>query len=295
MSLNRMSDHKQKKNNMDIKNALRQLIAENKTKKAIDLLKYIFNDTSELNSIILISARYTELTNSINLGLTYNEYSRIELAKINYALLQLIDKIDLDHQTTKTESTKLYFTSKDSIKVFISYSHKDKKIANKLNNKLKDAGVNIIIDSEMMKAGENITHFIEKSISQSNIILSIVSNNSLLSSWVVVETINTFYNEKFSNKKFIACYTDDDFFNDIFRKNITRIIDKKIKELDNIIVEYMELKIDPSDLNDKKTRLFQLRNNLGDILMRLRNSLCIDVKDEVFEKNVKHIISVINT
>lgn len=183
---------------------------------------------------------------------------------------------------------------RDKINVFISYNHKDKETAYKINNALKLAGLNVIIDSEMTSAGENITNFIEQSILKSDITLSIISNNSLLSSWVGIETINTFYHEKFSDKKFIACYTDDDFFNNKFRITATRKIDEKIKELDNLILECMELKLDTTDLNNEKSRLFQLRNNLGEILQRLRNSLCIDIKENVFENNIKQIISTIS-
>lgn len=182
----------------------------------------------------------------------------------------------------------------DKVNVFISYNHKDKQIADELKSKLNLADIKVILDSEMMKPGENISNFIEQSILKSEITLSIVSNNSLLSSWVGFETINTFYHEKFGNKKFIACYTDEDFFDNKFRVTATRKIDEKINELDSLILEYMSLKLDPTDLNDEKTRLFQLRNNLGDILQRLRNSLCIDIKESAFESNVERIILAIN-
>ena len=311
---------------MTRKESLKKLVAENKIKKVIDLLMDIFKDTEEINSVILLSARFSDINNTIGLGITDNKTSRIEIAKITYSLLDLIDRIDDDQelQQNKTNTNKtntinitgnnnqiyqdisnrsikdisnsdnVNTSAQNSRRVFISYNHKDKIIADKLSNKLKLSGAKVIIDSEMMKAGENISNFIEKCILESDITLSIISNNSLLSSWVGIETINTFYHEKYSDKKFIACYTDDDFFDNKFRITATRKIDEKIKELDNLILEYMELKLDPTDLNNEKTRLFQLRNNLGDILQRLRNSLCIDINDNVFEDNVKRIISAIN-
>jgi hypothetical protein len=177
--------------------------------------------------------------------------------------------------------------------VFISYNHQDKPIVERLRSKLNLFDIKVIIDSEMMKPGENISDFIEQSILNADVTLSIVSNNSLLSSWVGLETINTFYHEKSGNKKFIACYTDEDFFDNQFRVTATRKIDEKINELDRLILEYMSLKLDPTDLNDEKTRLFQLRNNLGDILKRLRNSLCIDINESKFEMNVERLISAI--
>jgi len=311
---------------MTLKESLKKLVAEDKIKKLIDLLMDIFKDTEELNSVILLSARFSDINNSISLGITDNKTSRIEKSKITFSLLDLIDRIDDDQEFLQNKtntnnnntinvtgnnnqiyqdisnrslkdisnSDNVNTTAQNSRRVFISYNHKDKLIADKLSNNLKLSGAKVIIDSEMMKAGENISNFIEKCILESDITLSIISNNSLLSSWVGIETINTFYHEKYSDKKFIACYTDDDFFDNKFRITATRKIDEKIKELDNLILEYMELKLDPTDLNNEKTRLFQLRNNLGDILQRLRNSLCIDINDNVFEDNIKRIISAIN-
>lgn len=182
---------------------------------------------------------------------------------------------------------------KNKVNVFISYNHNNKQIVDRLRKKLSLANIEVIIDSEMMKPGEKISDFIEQSIAKSNITLSIISNDSLLSSWVGFETINTFYQEKFRNKKFIACYTDDDFFDNRFRVTATLKIDEKINKLDSLILEYMSLKLDTTDLNDEKSRLFQLRNNLGDILQRLRNSLCLDIKENLFETNLKRLISAI--
>jgi hypothetical protein len=55
----------------------------------------------------------------------------------------------------------------------------------------------------------------------------------------------------------------------------------------------MAQKIDTNDLNSQKSRLFKLRNNLGDILLRLRESLCIDVREDKFDENVSKIVSAI--
>ncbi len=198
------------------------------------------------------------------------------------------------HEQVITSENDLKEKISSKVKVFISYNHKDKMIGDKLSEILNLSDIEVIIDSAMMKPGENISDFIEQSILNSDITLSIISNNSLLSSWVGFETINTFYHEKFSDKKFIACYIDEDFFDNKFRINATRKIDDKIKEIDGLLFEYMELKLDPTDLNNEKSRLFQLRNNLGDILQRLRNSLCIDIRENVIENNIKRIISTIN-
>ncbi len=178
--------------------------------------------------------------------------------------------------------------------VFISYNHADREVAEKLKTVLKENHIDVMIDSEAMKAGENISDFIERSINDSDVTLSVVSNKSLLSAWVSMETVNTFYHEKSNpDKKFIACYIDDDFFQNDFRLEATKQIDARISEIDQKIPEYMKMKIDTNDLNSEKTRLYKLRSHLGDFILRLRESLTLDIREDQFDGNIARIISAI--
>jgi len=178
--------------------------------------------------------------------------------------------------------------------VFISYNHADSELAEKLNAALKKNGIEVRIDRAVMEAGATIQEFIESSIRETDVTISIVSNRSLLSAWVALESIETFYKEKSDGgKKFIACYIDDDFFGTDFRLKATKQIDAKIADIDNKIPAYIALKIDTNDLNNQKSRLYKLRNNLGDILVRLRESLCLDLRGDKFDESVLKIVSAI--
>jgi hypothetical protein len=178
--------------------------------------------------------------------------------------------------------------------VFISYNHGDGEIADKLKATLEKNGIVVRIDEAVMEAGANIQEFIESSIRATDVTLSIISNRSLLSAWVALESIDTFYQEKFTgNKKFIACYIDDDFFQTDFRLKATKQIDIKIDEIERLIPEYIARKIDTNDLNDQKSRLYELRHNLGSILQRLRGSLCVDIREDKFEEGVAKIVNTI--
>ena len=48
------------------------------------------------------------------------------------------------------------------------------------------------------------------------------------------------------------------------------------------------------DLNQEKTRLYDLRNNLGNILARLKETLCLDLRDPQFEKSCSFLVAAIN-
>jgi hypothetical protein len=64
----------------------------------------------------------------------------------------------------------------------------------------------VSLDVDTMEPGERIQDFIERSIRDSDVVVSIVSTRSLLSRWVAVETINTFHRRKWDGKLFIgAC------------------------------------------------------------------------------------------
>jgi len=179
-------------------------------------------------------------------------------------------------------------------KVFISYNHEDREVADKLKAALEKRGILVIIDRMDMRAGASIQEFIESSIRDADVTLSIVSNRSLLSAWVALESGAAFYGEKLrSDKKNIACYIDDDFFNSDFRLKATKQIDAKIEEIDTQIPEYVALKIDTIDLNSEKSRLHKLRSNLGDILLKLKESLTLDIRESEFDRSLARIIKSI--
>ena len=48
--------------------------------------------------------------------------------------------------------------------------------------------------------------------------------------------------------------------------------------------------IDPVDLNEEKSRLYDLRNNLGSILANLKGSLCLNLRDEDFAESCQAIV-----
>ena len=180
-------------------------------------------------------------------------------------------------------------------KVFISYNHEDAAVAMSVRDLLARNNLDVIIDIDGMGAGQRIEEFIDQSIREAEAVVSIVSNRSLLSSWVAMETIKSFYLQEARDRKlFIGCYLSDDYFRPEFRLECTRQIDERLQIIDRLIAEYAEKKIDPVDLNQEKTRLYDLRNNLGNILARLKETLCLDLRDPQFEKSCRFLVATIN-
>ena len=179
-------------------------------------------------------------------------------------------------------------------KVFISYNHADKAIADEIRQLLCGENIEVIIDSENMYAGENIQKFIRRAIKESRITLSVVSSKSLLSGWVAIESVETFFLENYSaSKKFIACYLDPQFFELSFTSDSIELVNKKLTDINLLIDKQTEMGVDTRDLNDEKTRLIGLKNNLDQIIQRLRSCLCIDIGDGKLHTSFPEILKAI--
>ncbi|MEM9544553.1 MAG: patatin-like phospholipase family protein [Bacteroidota bacterium] len=177
--------------------------------------------------------------------------------------------------------------------VFISYNHNDSSIAFEIRDFLIANDINVLIDESML-AGEFISDFIRSSISNSDYTLSIVSNNSLQSGWVSIETIESIYKSKYDKKKvLIACYLENDFFDDEYASTIVDKIDKEIDNLKALADRYHEQRINTNDLDNKKTRLYNLRQNITSIIGYLKSTLCIDISETKFEAAKKQLLKAI--
>ncbi|WDP91934.1 MAG: toll/interleukin-1 receptor domain-containing protein [Desulfobacter sp.] len=191
------------------------------------------------------------------------EYSQTR-ARIRMAVLKMISEISpSDHS------------------VFISYSHKDRRTAAMIADELKKEGISVVIDSEALDEGGNIKGFILDAIKKTDVTLSLVSNSSLMSAWVCLETVHSFDRALFDDgKRIIACYIDDDFFRPGFQIELTGKIDKKLAEIDGYIRDALEQGLDFASLNQNRSRLLDLKHHLGRILNALQEHKCLDLKPD---------------
>jgi formylglycine-generating enzyme required for sulfatase activity len=179
--------------------------------------------------------------------------------------------------------------------VFISYSQKDKMVAAKVKATLEANDIKVTIDYQLIKSGDDIQETIKRAIRATQVTLSIVSKNSLSSDWVALETMESFAAEEFlEGKRFIACYIDDDFREHKLLRTVVNLVDEQVALIDNELAELEKLGIKyPSNLlNDRKRRASQ-RQNLPDIIDRLKRSLTLDISEEQFDANFQQIINMI--
>ena len=280
---------------------LRRFVAENKTDRALQMLTDGITDYPDLqNQLLTLTAQFTDIRKKENIGLLDNKEAMQFRTKLNFAVLEIINEIE-QQQSAGLNQDKLPVVQSENIiteakTVFISYNHHDSETANKLKEKLRAKNIQVVIDSERMQAGEDIKEFIEKSVRETGVTISLVSATSLLSAWVSMESINTFYHEKTAiKKKFIACFITDDFFKRNFTDEALDYIDSEIKEIQNLVTARMEKNRSIRDLQNELTRMTELRNNMDEIIRRLRESLCIDIRDEKLESNFSKITDAVNS
>lgn len=282
---------------------LRRLIAENKMDRVLTRLKEEIVAYPDLqNQLFTISAKFTDIRKKENIGLIDETEAMKFHAQISFSVLELLNEIE----NTNTNAAPTAVTADMSVaaqpvkavehakSVFISYNHHDMETANKLKEKLTAQNINVIIDSESMQAGEDIKEFIEKCVRETGTTISLISKNSLLSAWVAMESINTFYHEKTdTKKKFIGCFITDNFFKRNFTDEALDHIDGEIKEIQGLVTSRMKKNRSIRDLQNELTRMTELRNNMDEIIRRLRESLCIDIREGNMETNFQKIVQAI--
>jgi DNA-binding response OmpR family regulator len=88
--------------------------------------------------------------------------------------------IKLKEEKTEMAKAKLH----KSREVFISYNWKDKAIARKFADKLKDNNIAVWIDEGEIKLGDSLIQKIKDGLDQVRYVLALISENSIESGWV---------------------------------------------------------------------------------------------------------------
>ena len=81
-------------------------------------------------------------------------------------------------------------------KVMISYSHKDKNVARRLATDLQQSKLDVKLDEKDMLVGESIHQWVEKTVSESDYVVVLLSPDSMQSPWVREEIDATRMREK---------------------------------------------------------------------------------------------------
>lgn len=278
-----------------MKEQIQELIAEGRTEEVLSLLAQHSSDA------ILLQARFSAGKKQYNMGLIeYSEWQRTQ-AQINYAALELANSVDKKGSKTVNydapspgdfaeQSTP---TDGGSKKVFISYNHKDKIMADQVKDYLVENGVDVTIDREKMEAGQSISEFIKNSIRSNGYIISLVSENSLKSGWVGMESTASLFAEWIADKHFIPLALDDKWSSNEFYIDALRSINESVKQKEKEIREVNKLGGRTTHIESQKERLLDLKANLSQILEKLQNVLTLSISSENLEQSLGAVLTVL--
>ncbi len=289
-----------------MKEQIQQLISEGRTEDALALLAQHTGDA------LLLQGRYNAGKKQYNMGMIeFGEWSRIQ-AQINYAALEMAGSIktggspstgtghgggqkgtgDGNVQTGTGDGGGSKSTTQH--KSFISYNHGDADMARRVKDFLAQNNVDVIIDEEDMPAGMSIMEFIQQSIKNCDSVISIVSSKSLNSGWVGQESVASMYAVWLADKKFIPVKLDDVAFDIDFQITAQENILQKIQDLETKIGKLRQLGGDSRAFDDDRNRLFELKNNLGQIIQRLKSVLMVDITGANFDPSMRKVLERIN-
>lgn len=260
-----------------------------KTEDALHLLETLTTDS------VLLQARFNASKRQYNMGLVdFNEWS-LTLAQINYAALEMANSVRLPGAaSTKPTPSSTPVNTAPKPKVFISYTWADKPAVHDVKKALESGGCDVIIDEEDMAAGGSIMQFIENSIKNSDVVVSVVSGGSLQSGWVGGESIATMYAGWLADKKWIPVRLDNVVFDIDFQIEAQTNLNTAIDALKAKINKLEDLGGDARAFRDDLMKMTDLKNNLGAIIQRFKNVLMLDVSASFFDANMSKVLTQIH-
>lgn len=89
------------------------------------------------------------------------------------------------------------------MKIFISHSHSEKQFARKLSDRIRDMNFQIWIDEEEIHIGESLIYKITEGLNTVDLVIVILSTNSINSSWVQ-EELDFALNKQITESKIIV-------------------------------------------------------------------------------------------
>lgn len=273
------------------KEQIRQLIANAGTEEALALLAQYSEDA------VLLQARFNNGKKQFNEGLIdFSDWQRTQ-AQVNYAALELVTKIpntakaepvsQSADEASKTSAPKF----PDSPKVYISYNHGDTTAVQQILAYLEQNRVNVIIDSEHLAPGENITSFIAKSVRESDFVLSVVSKKSLQSAWVSVDYEQIFKNERETGRnKWIPCMLDTSVYDPDFLREALENAEERMKDLNDKAEQISAKGGDSRAFANDLERMQNHRKRLPEVIERLRSVRIADISGDRFKSGMEQVL-----
>ena len=203
--------------------------------------------------------------------------------ELDFLETEPIEFLNMLYQECKDRNLLKAGSKNYAARVFISYSHQNKGMAERVEAFLKRQNMEVIRDEQDMPGGQRIEDFIEM-IRQVDCVLALVSADSLLSPWVTRELMVTL--EK-TNKYLLPCSLDETFMEKDFMDTAGKYADERIAALDERIRQRGRSSAD--DLFTERNRWIDYINGLPRVLKELNDRKCVPLATDDLEESLAKI------
>ena len=188
--------------NNNIKERIRQLVGKAKTEQALDtFIEWASANDKDLNSdLISIKAQLSALKRNENMGVMDFRETQVSRARITNAILSLLEDAEMptttsvanassnnSNSSSNTGSNPTAAANNNRLKVFYSYSHKDKEYLQSLQAQLKileRLGKIEVWSDDKILPGERWDDHITHKLQSADIILLLISADFLNSDYI---------------------------------------------------------------------------------------------------------------
>ncbi|MEL6192131.1 MAG: TIR domain-containing protein [Bacteroidota bacterium] len=289
---------------MSDKSYFEKLLTKDEVKRVLQELRTLTHENKSSrddDTLLLLTAQLNSLERDRMQGVLGEESYRISANRIRASAKSMVNrifpegsaKISPIRTSAPSRPTTIANSEKNAVvaSIFISYNHKDRSISEKIKRTLESSGFTVVIDFESIQPGEDIYDFIKKSVRETDATLSIVSKNSLLSSWVALESMKSFYAQEVIDRKFIPAYIDKSFLNNSFTDESLYAVQGEITEITERIETRLKKGWNFDDLNTDLKRYKDLEYNLPGIIDRIKTIASVDLTEKNYQQGIERIIS----
>jgi hypothetical protein len=189
----------------------------------------------------------------------------------------------------ETETRLPIDPSKEEIKIFLSYTHDDISICDRLRKDLSKLGIKVHVDDSDIEFAEPLKSRLAELINQSHATICIVSRRSLKSAWVCWEILQHRESLEKGSKKLIPVFVDDSFFDDDFVNEVGRQANQKIEHIIRLTSEHTGRGEPTQHLDTKRNSLLEMRFNLPFIVDKFRQMNIANLMESEYSRSVTEI------
>jgi hypothetical protein len=276
---------------------IRALLVNGNIEEALDMLSKFSVEA------VMLRSRFSNLRKEIRIGTIDPFRDRTESNKIIHSALEILQDLEKSQRKTKKLEESFVHTrgihgleslaSTEQPQILLAYHVSDRDLAQHIKSFLRRNDFEGYIDDyqSLIPIQDLLQAFLLKKGTISNhFFIPIISKRSLREGWIGFQHYLDYFSNALIYKNAIPVSADDDWWGLNIYKEIERL-DDRIEELEEEIGKYPDTSLRQQHL---RTELIALRNNLPQIMQRLKNTSVLNADDDHFDISMRKVLNTIN-